>query len=311
MPSEGQRTVSSPTRPAARRLRTGVAVAAAAAAVALISSCSPEAVQRGWLPTGEGTTDQSDGVVQLWNGAWIAALSIGVLVWGLIIWCVIVYRKRKDDHQLPVQLRYHLPLELLYTFVPILMVGVLFFYTVKTQDAVTEVDPDETDVHIEVYGRQWAWDFNYLDYQVWDSGEQADLNNISSDTETGLDDYWSQEQIPTLVLPVGQTVEFTLKSRDVIHSFWVPAFLYKIDVVPGHPNSYQVTPQVEGSYYGRCAELCGEYHGYMLFNVEVVSQEEFEQHMADLAAAGQTGELGDDLNRNTVPEAPNFGEEED
>lgn len=263
------------------------------------------------MPTGEGTTDQTDGIVELWTGAWTAALAVGVLVWGLIIWCVIVYRKRKDDNQLPVQLRYHLPLELLYTFVPILMVGVLFFYTVKTQDSITEVDPEETDVQIEVYGRQWSWDFNYLDYDVWDTGDQADLNNISSDSEEGLADYWSQDGVPTLVLPVGQTVEFTLHSRDVVHSFWIPAFLYKLDTMPGRVNSFQVTPQVEGSYYGRCAELCGEYHGYMLFNVEVVSQEEFEQHMADLAAAGQTGQLGDDFNRDTVPEAPTFGEEEE
>ena len=283
---------------------------AAAAAVALVSSCSP-VTQRGWLPTGEGTTDQTDGIVQLWTGSWIAALIVGVIVWGLIIWCVVVYRKRKDDHQLPVQLRYHLPLELLYTFVPILMVGVLFFYTVRTQDSITEVDTDETDVRIQVYGRQWSWDFNYLDYDVWDTGQPADLNDISSDTEEGLAQYWAQDDVPTLVLPVGQTVEFTLNSRDVIHSFWIPAFLYKIDTTPGRTNTFQVTPQVQGSYYGRCAELCGEYHGYMLFNVEVVSQEEFEQHMADLAAAGQNGVLGEDLDRSVAPEDPDFGEEED
>ncbi|WP_241680589.1 aa3-type cytochrome oxidase subunit II [Pseudactinotalea suaedae] len=283
----------------------------AAAAIALISSCSPEAVGRGWMPTGENTTDETDAIVRLWTGSWLAALIIGVLVWGLIIWCVIVYRKRKDDHQLPVQLRYHLPLELLYTFIPIIMVGVLFFYTVRTQDSITEIDRDETDLNIQVYGRQWSWDFNYLDYQVWDTGQPADLNDISSDPDEGLADYWSQDQVPTLVLPVGQTVEFTLNSRDVMHSFWIPAFLYKLDTIPGRTNAFQVTPQVEGTYYGRCAELCGEYHAYMLFNVEVVSQAEFEQHMADLAAAGQTGELGEDYNRDVAPENPQFGEEED
>jgi len=281
----------------------------ALAAVAAISSCSP-AVERGWMPGGPGTTDHTDGVVQLWTGSWIAALLVGVLVWGLLIWCVVAYRKRKDDHQLPVQLRYHLPLELLYTFVPVLMVGVLFFYTVRTQDAITSIDEDATDVSIQVYGRQWSWDFNYLDYDVWDTGQPADLNNISTG-QAGLDEYAAQDEVPTLYLPVGQTVTFTLTSRDVIHSFWIPEFLYKMDTTPGRTNTFQVTPQVEGDYYGRCAELCGEYHAYMLFNVKVVPQEEFEQHMADLAAAGQTGQLGPELDRDVAPEAPDFGGEEE
>lgn len=262
------------------------------------------------MPGEPGVTDQTDGIVALWTGSWVAALCVGVLVWGLLIWCVIVYRKRKDDHQLPVQLRYHLPLELLYTFVPILMVGVLFFFTVKTQDSITQVDPDETDVHIQVYGRQWSWDFNYLDYDVWDRGDPADLNNISTG-QAGLDEYAAQDQIPTLYLPVGETVEFTLNSRDVVHSFWIPEFLYKIDTTPGRTNTFQVTPQVIGDYFGRCAELCGEYHGYMLFNVKVVSAEDFSAHMADLAAAGQTGQLGPELDRDVAPEPPDFGEEDE
>ncbi|MFV0425763.1 MAG: cytochrome c oxidase subunit II [Beutenbergiaceae bacterium] len=252
-------------------------------------------------------TDKTDGIVSLWTGSWIAALIVGGIVWGLIIWCIIVYRKRKDDNQLPVQLRYHLPLELLYTFVPILMIGVIFFFTVKTQDDITSLE-DEADVHIQVYGKQWTWDFNYLDEGVWDTGYPADLNDISAGPQ-GLDEYASQEQIPTLYLPVNQTVEFTLNSRDVVHSFWIPAFLYKLDLIPGRTNTFQVTPQIEGTYYGRCAELCGEYHGYMLFNVEVVNQAEFDQRMEELREAGQTGVLGEDLDRDVAPVPPDFSEE--
>ncbi len=305
--------VSSPSRPAARRLRgrprTVTTALVVAAAVALISSCSA-VTERGWLPGQDGTTDKTDGIVSLWVGSWIAALLVGVLVWGLLIWCVVVYRKRKDDNQLPVQLRYHLPLELLYTFVPVLMVGVLFFYTVRVQDEITAIDP-EPDITIEANGRQWSWDFNYVDYDVYDWGQPASLNDIPTDTDAAVADYQAQDQIPTLYLPVGQTVEFQLRSRDVIHSFWIPAFLYKLDMIPGRTNTFQVTPQVEGTYYGKCAELCGEYHGYMLFNVEVVSPEEFEQHMADLAAAGQTGQLGPEFDREVASESPDFGEEED
>jgi cytochrome c oxidase subunit 2 len=96
-----------------------------------------------------------------------------------------------------------------------------------------------------------------------------------------------------------------------MHSFWIPAFLYKLDTIPGRTNTFQVTPQVEGTYYGRCAELCGEYHGYMLFNVEVVSAEEFEAHMDELRAAGQTGQLGPEYDRDTVVDQATIGEEED
>lgn len=243
------------------------------------------------MPGGPGVTEHSDDVVALWTGTWIAALAVGVLVWGLLIWCVIVYRKRKGDERLPVQLRYHLPLELLYTFVPVVMVGVLFFYTANLQEEIANTD-QEADVHIEVYGRQWSWDFNYLDENVYDSGMPAELDGTMNPVE----------DLPTLYLPVGQTVEFTLNSRDVIHSFWVPAFLYKLDMIPGQENTFFVTPQVEGTYIGKCAELCGEEHGYMLFNVEVVSQEEYDAHIAELEEAGQVGILDETYDRSTVRE---------
>lgn len=234
-------------------------------------------------------TNQTEGIVRLWTGAWLAALCVGALVWGLLIWCVIVYRKRKDDHRLPVQLRYHLPLELLYTFVPILMVGVLFFYTVKTQEEYTDLSA-EPDVNIEVYGRQWSWDFNYTDEDVWDSGQPAELDGTMAPAA----------DLVTLYLPVGERVEFTLRSRDTVHSFWVPTFLYKLDVIPGETNRFQVVPQVEGVYLGKCAELCGEQHGNMLFNVAVVSREEYDAHLEQLREAGQTGVLDESYDRQTL-----------
>ncbi len=97
------------------------------------------------------------------------------------------------------------------------------------------------------------------------------------------------ESLPVLYLPEGETVEFRLDSRDVIHSFWVVDFLYKKDMIPGgHTSTFQVTPTREGTYDGKCAELCGEYHSDMLFNVKVVSVEEFEAHMQELEDQGGT-----------------------
>ena len=102
-----------------------------------------------------------------------------------------------------------------------------------------------------------------------------------------------REELPTLYLPAGKSVTLVLNSRDVIHSFWVPAFLQKLDMIPGKTNYIYLTPQVEGSYDGKCAELCGEYHSEMLFNVEVVNESEFKAQLAKM----EDGHLGEEYDR--------------
>ncbi|MFI2102117.1 cytochrome c oxidase subunit II [Isoptericola sp. NPDC019693] len=303
----------SPTRTRRVILR---ATAIAGAVAVLASGCASDSVKRGYLPgysDGE-VTNQTERITNLWVGSWIAALIVGVITWGLMLWCVAAYRKRRDDHQLPIQTRYHMPLEIMYTAVPTIMILVLFFFTDRDMSAVQDTSA-EPDVQIQVIGKQWSWDFNYLDDGVYDSGQHLlDVGGQTVDDE--LDGApGTSKDVPTLYLPVDQTVEFTLDSRDVIHSFWIPAFLYKQDMIPGRTNTFQVTPTREGTYAGKCAELCGEFHSGMLFNVKVVSQAEYDAHIDDLAAAGQTGELGLDLNRqqhdanfpqeDTLPEVEN------
>ena len=272
------------------RRRAGVARTAVigAGGAVLLSGCSAEQVGRGFLPgySDGQVTDMTERITSLWTGSWIAALVVGAITWGLILWAVAVYRKRKDDDVLPVQLRYHVPLEVMYVVLPILMIGVLYTYTARDMAAIEDVSA-EPDVVIEVYGKQWSWDFNYLDDDVWDSGVHVlDIGTPGN-----------PENLPTLYLPVDERVEFRLESRDVIHSFWVPAFLYKQDMFPGRHNSFQIVPTREGVYAGKCAELCGEFHSEMLFNVEVVDRATFDEQMDELRAAGQTGRLGEELNR--------------
>ncbi len=170
-----------------------------------------------------------------------------------------------------------------------MMVGVLFYYTARDQAAITDTSA-KPDVTIGVVGKQWSWDFNYLDSGVYDSGMQTQLDGTSA----------VESQIPTLWLPVNKRVEFHITSRDVVHSFWVPAFLYKMDAIPGITNTFQVVPERLGTYAGKCSELCGEYHSEMLFNVKVVPQAEYDQHMQDLRARGQVGVLGSNLNRGVT-----------
>ena len=239
---------------------TGIAVVS----VLLLSGCSG-ALSRGLLP--KGVTENSKRVTDLWNGSWVAALAVGVLVWGLTIWCVVAYRRRKDDPEFPEQLRYNVPIEILYTVVPLFMIGVLFYFTARDEQALLSTSA-KPDLVVNVVGKQWSWDFNYATQQVYEAGTQAELTGKPL----------KQSELPTLYLPVGKRVEFVLTSRDVIHSFWVPAFLQKLDMIPGRVNKFQVVPTTEGTFAGKCAELCGAYHSAMLFQVKVVSQADFDAH---------------------------------
>jgi cytochrome c oxidase subunit 2 len=272
----------------ARGRARAVAVVLAGTAALMLSGCTSQE-QRGWLPTAHDTTNQTGRVMDLWKGSWIAALLVGALVWGLIIWVMIAYRRRRGETGMPAQVRYHLPLEIMYTIIPLMMVGVLFGYTYndQTQLISTSTKPDLT---IGVVGKQWSWDFNYLNSNVYDTGVQGQ--------ETGKPGV--EAEVPTLYLPVNKRVQFDLTSRDVIHSFWIPAFLMKMDVIPGLQNKFQVVPQRIGDFRGKCAELCGEYHSEMLFNVKVVSVADYQAHIAALQAQGQTGYLPTDLGRSEL-----------
>jgi cytochrome c oxidase subunit 2 len=202
-------------------------------------------------------------------------------------WAIVVYRRRKGETGMPEQLRYNNPIEVLFTVVPLILVIGFFAFTARDIAAI-EQPTENPDVVIEVIGKQWSWDFNYVDANVYESGIQAQFEGQEGVPET----------LPALYLPVGKTVQIDLRSRDVIHSFWVIDFLYKKDMFPGKTNHMYFTPQVEGTYMGKCAELCGEYHSMMLFQVKVVSPAEYDSYLASLAAKGQTGQLDSSLDRN-------------
>ena len=261
---------------------TGLAVTCAVA----LSGCGAS-LRRGLLP--QGVTSESGSIITFWNGSWLAALGVGVLVWGLILWCVVVYRRKKDAVGLPEQLRYNVPIEILYTIVPVFMVAVLFFYTARLESAQMDVSA-KPDVTINVVAKQWNWDFNYIDAGTFETSSMVVLTG-----EPGV-----AATLPTLYLPVNQRVEFVLTSRDVIHSFWVPQFLRKLDVIPGKVNRFQVVPTEIGTFQGKCAELCGAYHASMLFRVKVVSLADYKAHVAELRTKGNIGMLSNSLSREKI-----------
>lgn len=273
--------------PRPRGRRTWITASIAGLSALALSGCAGR-VQDGLLP--RGATEGAERVTNLWVGSWIAALLVGALVWGLMIWCIVAYRRRKDDDgSLPDQLRYNVPIEILYTVVPVFMIAVLFYYTARDESALLDTSTKADNV-VNVVGKQWSWDFNYATDDTYEAGTHAQLTG-----KPGV-----EEELPTLYLPVGKRTEFVLTSRDLIHSFWIPAFLQKLDMIPGRVNKFQVVPTQEGHFQGKCAELCGAYHSQMLFNVEVVDQATYDQHIADLKAMGNTGQLDNSLNRTPV-----------
>ena len=169
-----------------------------------------------------GVSSVNDTSLSLWQGAWIAAAVVGVFTAVLILWPA--FRHRRKGNEFPRQTQYNIPTEVAYTLIPFLIVAVLFFYTAKAQSAITKIDSTKPATHsIHVNGIQWSWQFTYLD-----KGPEA--------TVTG-----TPAQPPTLVLPLGEEVEFKITASDVVHGFWIPAFMIQIQNIPGVENKIRFT----------------------------------------------------------------------
>jgi cytochrome c oxidase subunit 2 len=237
-------------------------------AIALLATgCTGEAAkwERGGWPA--PVTVQGKHVLDLWEGSLLASLIVGGLVLAMIVYASIAFRRRSPN-QVPRQVRYNLPIEVLYTFIPIVVVSVLFYFTAIGEDNEDAIN-SRPALQIGVVGFQWSWQFDYASHQLQITGRPG--------------------QPPQLVLPIDEQIHFHLTSPDVIHSFWVVPFLFKRDVIPGHPNQFEVTITKTGTFQGRCAEFCGIHHDRMLFTVKAVSKADFQTW---LAQAQQTAVAG-------------------
>ncbi len=262
--------------PATRRsrLRRTVSVCFGALSLLVLTGCTQETTDQ-WKRLGlpPPASNESAYMKELWIGSWIAALAVGAFVWGLIIWASFRYRRRSDD-ELPTQVRYNLPIEVLYTITPVIVVAVLFFFTVQKVDKIN-AEVNHPDHQVNVSAQRWNWAFSYLDETAAGGRDVYDVGTPS--------------QLTQLWLVKGESVTFNLHSPDVIHSFWVPSFYFKLDIIPGRDQSFSLTPSALGTFTGRCAELCGYLHSKMLFEVHVVDRAAFDRHMSSLADAGQVG----------------------
>lgn len=237
----------------------------------------------------EPASVQGEKILVLWQGAWIAAMVTGIVVWALIFWAIWRFRRRSED-EIPIQTRYNLPLEIFYTVAPIIMVIVFFAHTVETQNFVLDEDSQGgVDNTIEVVGQQWSWTFNY---GVGEQDRSADeeLDDAEYPYDSYVYEVGTGSHIPEIYLPVNETTRFNLHSPDVIHNFGIPGFIMRMDVIPGRVNHYAITPTRTGTFAGKCYELCGVYHQRMLFTVQVVTREEYDAYLQRLADAGATAD---------------------
>ena len=309
----------------ARGLRVVALSMVLGATALLLYGCSwSEALGLGWP---QGITPEGHLNRELWIGSLIAAAVVGVIVWGLIFWASAFHRHKKTDTELPRQFGYNMPLELVLTVTPFLIISVLFYFTVVVQERMLHRDPNP-EVVIDVTAFQWNWKFGYQKINLTDGsfnfdGADNERKAAMESRPEGVDSHGEElvgavrgmnpedrsylnfdkvetlgtsTEIPVLVLPSGKRIEFQIASADVIHAFWVPEFLFKRDVMPdpeaNHSvNIFQVTEITKtGAFVGRCAELCGTYQSMMNFEVRVVEPNDFTAYMQQRIAGRSNAE---------------------
>jgi cytochrome c oxidase subunit 2 len=227
----------------------------------LLTSCSSVS----GLGYEKGVSSVNDTSLPLWQGAWISAGIVGIFTAGLILWASFFHRKKSEDF--PRQTQYHIPIEIAYTIIPFIIVAVLFAYTARDESRITNKSPTGVMHNISVNAMQWSWQFTYPE-----AGAQATITGTPTNA-------------PVLYLPQGERVKFTLTSSDVVHGFWIPAFMIQLQNLPGVTNYLEFTANKLGDFPGRCNILCGRDHSRMLFIVRVVTPTQYSDYINSLKAA--------------------------
>ena len=256
-----------------RRLRRAtVFLAVALLALTSISVASAQSGQP------NGITDEARKMHDLWVFTLVIAVVVFVAVESAIVFAIIRYRKKSDD--LPAQTHGSTVIEIIWTTIPVIIVMALFSYSfVVLREVENKADPE--DLTVEVQGFQFQWAFKYRMNDLGTNTPDREAEGVITITGTAAD-------IPILRIPVDEPVEFALASDDVIHSFYVKDFLYKLDVIPGRDNRFVVIPREVGSYDAQCAELCGVDHGLMRFRLEVMTRADFDAWVAEQAPASDS-----------------------
>ncbi|MGE0598602.1 MAG: cytochrome c oxidase subunit II [Dehalococcoidia bacterium] len=256
-----------------RRLRRAIVLLAVA--LLALTTITAASAQTG-MP--DAITNEGDKIHDLWLFTLAIAVIVFVGVESAIVYVIFAFRRKNDE--LPKQTHGSTLVEIIWTTIPVVIVVALFTYSfIVLRDVENTAQDDALTVHVQ--GFQFQWGFTY------------DMNDLGKNTpdrnaKGQISILGTPENEPTLVIPVDEPVEFKLFSADVIHSFYIRDFLYKLDVVPGRDNKFVVTPHTTGTFHGQCAELCGLNHALMRFQVKVVTRAEFDQWVAENAPKSDT-----------------------
>jgi cytochrome c oxidase subunit 2 len=262
---------TTPMQPATARTRSRSLIRAVVPLllIGLLAGC-------GMIPP-EPKSEAAKSVFTLYNIVFAMGVAVFLAVEGFILYSVVRYRRRDD--RLPPQTHGNTLVEIIWTAIPTVIVFILFVLSINTL-GIVEARSDAnsgTGVDIEVDGFQWQWTFRYLD----DDDNPDNDYSVTGDASNPA----------VMVVPVGEPVRLTLRSNDVIHSFYVPEFLIKRDLIPVPDNEslnhLEFTVSEAGTYAGQCAEFCGNFHANMTFTVQAMPRAEYDQWLQD-AKAGNT-----------------------
>jgi cytochrome c oxidase subunit II len=228
----------------------------------------------------QGVTKTARSTFNLWQGFTLGALIIGGLVIVLVLWAVVAYRRRGEE--IPAQVQYHIPLEMIYTIVPILIVIGLFAATIVVENKVV-ADP-RSPVTINVNAFQWGWKFTYPGTNAVVVGQTT--------------------QNPTMEMPVNTDVHINLTSTDVLHGFYVRAFNFSRYALPGVKNQFTFHAVTTGVFNGQCTQLCGLYHSLMFFRIKVVTPAQFQAWEATFTNAAAAQAASQATNQQTSSIVP-------
>jgi len=258
-------------------------------ALAGVAGTLPVHAESGWdqLNMTRGVTHISREIYSLHMKIFWICVWIGVVVFGVMIWSIIYYRKARGAVP-DVKLVHNTKVEIVWTIVPVVILVVMAVPAAKTLIEIE--DTTRSELTIKVTGFQWGWEYDYLDdgvmyYSRLDHHSDAARELLSGIEPESVDHYLLNVDHP-FVVPVDTKVRLLVTGADVIHSWWVPAFGVKKDAIPGFVNEawFKIDKDKPGLYRGQCAELCGRDHGFMPIVVDARSKEDFAAWLKHKAA---------------------------
>jgi cytochrome c oxidase subunit 2 len=271
-------------------MKIRAAVASVVSALAALCSAFSAQADSGWseLNMTRGVTAMSRRIYDLHMTIFWVCVWIGVVVFGVMIWSIVAFRKSKGAVA-DVTLVHNTKVEVIWTIVPVI---ILIAMAVPAARTLVEIeDTTKTELTIKVTGFQWGWQYDYLDDGVMYYSHLDRQSDAARELMSGIDPNTVPHYLLNVdhpfVVPADTKVRLLITGADVIHSWWVPAFGVKKDAIPGFVNEawFKVDADKPGLYRGQCAELCGRDHGFMPIVVDVRSKADYAAWLKEQVAA--------------------------